>query len=187
MPNLKNSLLLSFTLLAASPLAADIRGLYGSDCLAMEGLSAKKDFLFKDQSMETVQTVYADLECGVPVYDFSFLGDYIHDADRQTLDHSYSSITLRALDERVTAAFNEVSLCGISDWVLNEAREVAGLECGGQHIPQAGTKVYDIVREAKDDKSRFEGLQLGLSSEAEDGLSAETRPTQLDPIVYQAK
>lgn len=167
----------------ATSAIAEVRGLYGSDCLSVEGLSAKKDLLFKDKTLETVQTVYADDVCESPAYDFSFTGSYALSEDAKGLDYTYSSIQLRPIDARVAIAFNEIALCGFSDWTMDEAKEVAGSDCGGQKIPATGTTVFDIVEESDD--TAF--VQLGQTNESHDGLSPQTRPIDLDKLIYHAR
>jgi hypothetical protein len=164
---------------------AEVRGLYGSDCLSIDGLSAKKDLLFKDKTLETVQTVYSDDVCDSPAYDFSFVGSYALNpsVDANGLDYSYTSIKLRPIDARVAVAFNEIALCGFSDWTMDESKEVAGSNCGGQKIPTTGTTVFDIVQESAD--SAY--VQLGQSNEIYDGLSAGKRPIDLDSLIYHAR
>ncbi|MBC7533910.1 MAG: hypothetical protein H7318_20275 [Oligoflexus sp.] len=183
MPNYKSSFALAMSLMASSPVIAEVRGLYGSDCMQAQGLSAKKDLFFQNQSMENVQTVYADETCAMPVYDFSFVGNFSLDENGRSLDYLYSSIKLRALDARVAEAFNQVALCGYSDWTVNSSREVAGKDCGGQKIPEPGTAVYDLVHESEDQAS----IQLGRTSENLDGRSTEARPDELDTLIYTAK
>lgn len=183
MPNYKSSVALAMSLLVSSHAIAEVRGLYGSECMPAQGLSAKKDLFFQDKSLENVQTVYADDACITPVYDFSFVGSYAVDESGHNLDYHYASIKLRALDPRIADAFNQVTLCGYSNWTVNDAHEVAGKDCGGQMIPAPGTEVFDLVQESDDQAS----IQLGRTSETRDGLSFEARPDELDALTYRAK
>ena len=162
---------------------AEIRGLYGTHCLEGSGVSAIKDLLLREQSLEIVQTIYADLHCMTPSYDFSFSGPYDLDEGLGHLNYAYGSIKLQALDETSVATFNRTALCGLSDWRINEPREVSGLDCGEQLIPERDSRAYDRIRERSEDKS----VQLGLISDLEDGLSEEARPSELESLIYYPK
>ncbi len=177
----RNALL--FCALAPWPLKAEIRGLYGTNCLEGHGVSAIKDLLFREQTMETVQTIYSDAHCEVPAYDFSFSGPYDLDTLSRFLNYAYTSIKLGALSEETVAKFNQEALCGITDWQINQAREVSGLNCGGQIIPEKGTRAFDIIRERATDDS----VQLGLIGETTDGLSPEKRPKEFEELSYYPK
>ena len=159
---------------------AEIRGLYGTNCLEHAGISAVKDMILREQTMEIVQTVYSDLSCALPSYDFSFSGPYDLDATNGFLNYGYASIKLQALDEKLVQRFNETLLCGFSDWQLNVPKEVSGLECGGQLIPASGSRAYDRIKSRPEDES----IQLGLITETEDGLSEESRPSQFESLSF---
>lgn len=163
-----------------------IRGLYGSNCLEGSGVSAVKDLLLREETMETVQTVYSDLNCERPSYDFSFSGPYDYDPLTGFLNYSYASIKLQALDPQVVEQFNESALCGFNDWVLNKAKEVTGLDCGGQLIPARNTEAFDLLRPVADG-AVTPSIQLGLISDLDDGLSPETRPSQTESLIYYPK
>ncbi len=169
--------------LAPWPLNAEIRGLYGTNCLEGHGVSAVKDILFREQAMETVHTIYSDAHCELPAYDFSFSGPYDLDTLSTFLNYAYTSIKLQALSEETVAKFNATSICGISDWQLNKPREVSGLDCNGQGIPVSGTRAFDIVRERAIDDS----IQLGLIRDDQDGLSPEERPQTFEDLIYYPK
>lgn len=159
---------------------AEIRGLYGTNCLEGAGLSAVKDMILREQTMEIVQTVYSDLLCTSPSYDFSFSGPYDLDETTGFLNYGYASIKLQALDGKLVQRFNETLLCGYGDWQLNVPKEVTGLDCGGQLIPARGSRAFDRIRSGPEDES----IQLGLISETEDGLSEETRPTEFESLSF---
>ncbi|MES2746709.1 MAG: hypothetical protein V4655_14850 [Bdellovibrionota bacterium] len=164
---------------------AEVRGLYGTNCLEGNGASAIKDLLLRGQTMETVQTVYSDLHCESPSYDFSFSGPFEYNVVSGFFDYEYASIKLQVLDQNVVQQFNEAELCGIKDWTIGAPREVSGLDCGGQLIPSIGTKAYDLIHEnvSESDPS----IQLGLISELQDGLSSDARPTKTEDLIYYPK
>lgn len=171
-----------FLTLTPSLAFAEIRGLYGTNCLEGKGVSAVKDMLLREQTLETVQTLYSDSACETPAYDFSFRGPYDLDQDSGFLNYSYSSIKLQALSLDVVERFNASALCGISDWAIGVAREVSGLNCGGQLIPFKNSRAFDLIKANED-----ESVQLGLIDDIEDGLSLETRPSALENLIYYPK
>ncbi len=160
-----------------------VRGLYGSDCLAVESISATKDLLFKEQSLEILQTFYADQSCERPTYDISFTGPYAINLDLSAVNYRYGSIRLRVLDATLLEPFNRMAICGITDWTLNAAREISGLECAGQTFPKAGTLIYDSIQE--DPKTG--AVQMGLGDDLHDGSSPEARPQAFAPQIFHAK
>jgi hypothetical protein len=168
-------------LLLSSPAWAKIEGLYGSDCLQVDGLSAVKDFLFENSRFEMVQTVFGDTACDGAVYDFSFSGPYVFDQVSSGLDLTFSNVRLTALDSRIVHAFNAVALCGITDWELEIPVEVSGLACGGQTIPGRDSRIYDIIREVEG------GVQMGLPEDLRNGSSPGKRPEAFDDLIYKAK
>lgn len=176
-------LILAGALIFSSPSWAAIQGLYGTECMESQGLSATKDLLFETDAsrLEIIQTVYADLGCDTPAYEFAFSGPFLLDHETGFLDYTFHSIQMRVLDDRIVMAFNDLKLCGIDDWSLDSAREVSSLVCGDMPMPAPGLTLYDIVTEIPD------GIQLGLATETLDGLSAEKRPVDFDAHIFIAR
>jgi hypothetical protein len=164
---------------------AEVRGLYGTKCLEGNGVSAIKDLLLRDEIMETVQTVYSDRFCENPSYDFSFSGPYVYQEETGYFDYDYASIKLQALDQKVVEQFNEVALCGFQDWSLGRPKEVSGLDCGGQLLPSIGTRAFDLIHEKG--ASSNPSLQLGRITEMNNGLSPESRPSEVEDLTYFPK
>jgi hypothetical protein len=160
---------------------AAILGLYGSECLKVESLSAYKDLAFDGETLKQVQTVFGDSKCHNPAYDFVFEGPYALDETLGFIDYKFSSIRLKPLSEAVAASFNHYALCGITNWTIGENQEVAGLNCGGQLIPQLNQSVYDRI----DDTDL--GIRMGRASDELNGSTPNHRPTALDHVVYHAK
>jgi hypothetical protein len=104
--------------------------------------------------------------------------------NRQTLgflDYSFSSVKLTALTTQVAINFNLYQLCGINHWVAGRSENIAGLDCGGQLIPDLDSPVYDRILESKD------AIQLGRASDELNGSSAALRTPALDDVIYRAK
>ncbi len=178
---LKSAAFVAALLLMGSQAVAAVQGLYGSECLSVEGLSAYKDLAFDGENLKQVQTVFGDQLCQTPAYDFIFEGPYLIDETLGVLDYSFNSIKLQPLTSEVADNFNHYQLCGIDHWVVSRAENVAGLDCGGQVIPGLETSVYDRIKENKDD------IQMGRATDELDGSSPEQRPTALDDVIYHAK
>jgi hypothetical protein len=160
---------------------AAIQGLYGSDCLHVEGLSAYKDMAFDYGTLKQVQTVFGDDECQTPAYDFMFEGPYSLDETLGFIDYSFTMIRLTPLNASVAENFNHYELCGIKSWEAGKGQDVAGLNCGGQTIPSLNTSVYDRIRDNKGD------IQMGRASSDFNGSTPNHRPVEMDVVIYHAK
>ena len=165
---------------SASPALA-LSGLYGTACLPVEELSARKDFVFSPESFEMVQTVFGDNSCTTPAYDFSFTGHYTYDPSAQTIDFIFETSLLTALDARIAEAFSQAVLCGIDDWQAARTEDVTGKNCGGQPIPGRDIRIFDKLNVAD------EGIYFGLTTNELNGTSPELRPFDWDVMLYEAK
>lgn len=176
----KSAAFVAALLLMGTPAQATVLGLYGSDCLLVDQLSAYVDIAFDGDSFKKVQTVYADLECHTPIYEVVYEGPYVLGEELGLIDYKVTSIRLAPLSESVTQKFISGELCGFSDWATAEGQNVAGLICGNTLIPPI-TVVYDRIQENKD------GIQMGRATDELNGSSPEQRPTALDDVIYHAK
>lgn len=179
--NMKSKVFAAALIWMGMPAQAAILGLYGSECLEVESLSAYKDLAFDGETLKQVQTVFADRECHNPAYDFVFEGPYSLDETLGFIDYRFTSIRLKPLSEAVAASFNRYALCGITDWAIGVNEDVAGLDCGGQLIPQLNIAVYDRI----DDKEL--GIRMGRASDELNGSTPNHRPTELNDVIYHAK
>jgi hypothetical protein len=178
---LKSAVFAAALLLMGTGAKAAVQGLYGSDCLHVEGLSAYKDLAFDEETLKQVQTVFGDQDCQTPAYDFIFEGPYSLDEKTGFLDYSFVSIKLTPLNSQVAENFNQHVLCGFDSWTSGESQKVAGLDCGGQMIPELGIPVYDRIQENQGD------IQMGRATDELNGSSMEQRPDLLDAVIYHAK
>ncbi len=160
---------------------AAIQGLYGSDCLHVEGLSAYKDMAFDGDTLKQVQTVFGDDECLTPAYDFVFEGPYRLDETLGFIDYSFTTIRLTPLSAGIAENFNLYELCGINTWKAGQGQNVAGLSCGGQTIPGLNTMVHDRLRD------NSVSIQMGRASHDLNGSTPNHRPVELDDVIYHAK
>jgi hypothetical protein len=178
---MKSTVFAAALLWMGSESQAAIQGLYGSDCLHVEGLSAYKDMAFDDGTLKQVQTVFGDDECLIPAYDFVFEGPYQLDETLGFIDYSFTTIRLTPLNAAVADNFNQYELCGISIWTSGKPQDVAGLNCGGQTIPSLHTSVYDRILDNN------VSIQMGRASPESNGSTPNHRPVELDPVLYHAK
>ncbi|MCX6131368.1 MAG: hypothetical protein NTX25_20190, partial [Proteobacteria bacterium] len=88
---------------------------------------------------------------------------------------------LTALDEQVAENFNQHQLCGISNWQVGVAEDVAGLNCGDKQIPALQLRVFDRLRAEGDT------IRMSRPSSEFNGSSEELRPRELDTSVFHAK
>ncbi len=161
---------------------ASVQGLYKADCLAIEaeGLSIGRTANFEKETAVQDQIIYLDLACEAPGYSFTFVGPYAL-AEDGTANFTSATIQLTALDERVASSFTAQKLCGVEAWEAGKPQEVAGLDCGGTQIPEAGSVSYDRVKEVEG------GIVFGAITDELDGTTAEKRPAEYDEAsVYKA-
>lgn len=174
-------LLLSLSALPAPRAEAAIDGLYGSDCLSLDGLSALTDLYFDEGSFELVQTVFRDDHCEEAAYDLSLRGRYSwQEASKEQIDFTFLSAHLTPLDQNAAKLFQLQALCGMRSWKAQTPLEVSGQRCGEQKIPAAGSQVFDRILIG------FDGLQLGLADPEFNGSSPDRRPRSWAPIIYRS-
>jgi hypothetical protein len=170
------SKLLALGALCVSSMAmAEIQGLYQADCWPVqeEGLSVGRSVDFGKETATQVQTIYGDLSCSAAAYSFTFEGPYSIAADG-AIDFTSASIQLTALDTRIAENFTANQLCGVANWEVGVAHEVAGLDCGGTQIPDANSVTYDRVKEVEG------GIVFGAVKDGNDGSTSEKRPKEYD-------
>lgn len=103
------------------------------------------------------------------------------------IDFTFSSVSLRPLDEAAALSWNLRSMCGIQSWRMGEELEVSGKECDflglGKPIkvPSSGDKKFGVFLLHEN------SLFLGRLSPERDGSSSERRPLELDPVPYQRR
>ncbi|MCX6131233.1 MAG: hypothetical protein NTX25_19510 [Proteobacteria bacterium] len=177
---LANSLVLG-SLLSAGVAMANIQGLYQSDCQKTpdQNLSAQLNVNFGQKNARQVQIIYGDAECQQQAYALDYRGPYTLDTDG-SLNLVLSTLQLTPLDARIVQSFNQAKLCGYTNWALNAAKNVAGLDCGGTPIPQSGTVSYDRVKEVEG------GIVFGELTEAKDGSTVAKRPVGYSDVVFKA-
>ncbi len=166
---------------SAPPVLAEIRGLYGSDCLNVAGLSAYKDLAFEQEQLTQVQTIFSDDACENAAYNFKIKGPYQLDMSRGALDYEIELVELTPLTEEIAEAFRDHHLCGLDDWELGVAKDVAGQDCGEQVLPPKQVKVYDRLMEDA------EGIRLGEAHDEFNGSSPELRPLSFDTVIFHPK
>ncbi len=168
--------------LASPALAlAQVNGLYGGECVSLDGLSAVKDVYFTPDSFEMVQTVFTDAGCQNPAYDFSVSGTYSFDPNTSAIDFHFEAMRMTAIDDRVATTFAEEHLCGLEDWRAHAALDVSGRDCAGQTIPQHNSVAYDILALSG------EGIRFGKLEPEHDGSTPGKRTRTWDTAFYSAK
>lgn len=168
-------------LFVSSASFASVSGLYQADCFQPSGeaISIQQNLNFGKFNARQVQVIFADAACKSPAYAFDFQGPYTLDEDG-SLNLTATSLKLMPLSAGVAASFNESKLCGLSNWSLNKAKDVAGRDCGGNEIPEVGAVSYDILKEVDD------GIVLGELTATKDGSSEAKRPEAFSSVVFKA-
>lgn len=100
------------------------------------------------------------------------------------IDFTFRKVHLILHTEETVRVFNERAICDLTDWKIDEAREITGRACkvfeNGSPliVPAAGKKVYGIYTIDSD------RLFFGRLTPERDGSTAGKRPEDWDPIFY---
>jgi hypothetical protein len=180
---------LSFLLISPVPASAgELDGAWKQGC----GPGIIKEEKFSGETAEYTETNFWEPTCKNAVVQTISRGKInLGEAVREpqgalSIDFTFSSVHMRPLYERTVEIYNKRHVCGISDWALNEEREVTGRECdffglgSVMRIPAAGEKRFGIVKVTEG------ALYFGRLTPEKNGLTPEARPVQLDPAPYRA-
>ncbi|MGZ3653117.1 MAG: hypothetical protein ACXWR1_17330 [Bdellovibrionota bacterium] len=133
---------------------------------------------------------YWDLECQRPAIETISRGLITpgealpQPAGANRLDFTFTSVSLRPVDDQSAESWNQKVLCGFRDWRAGEEREVTGRQCdffglgSVVQVPRVGDRRFGIVKQDND------ALFFGKLSPGHDGSSPERRPLELDPLPY---
>jgi len=109
-------------------------------------------------------------------YSFT-IGSPVGDENATEINYTVESITATPLTQDFADTLNTMAMGGISDWVVNEPRSIAGLNCNGELYHNTGYTYYNIFK--------INGNELYFGDEnTGDETSEDNRPTDLDSVVY---
>jgi hypothetical protein len=119
---------------------------------------------------------YSDSGCASLSHRATLNGTYSMSGQNIDLTTTTSSMTMLTAAQ-VTIA-NNTAYCGFTNWVINVAKDVTGLDCGDWSFNPAGMTFYDIWK--------VEGnfFYMGASDYTYDGLTPATRPITFSSSPY---
>lgn len=146
-----------------------------------------------------VTTHYSDSSCLQKALDLGETGTYtiggqVPNASRYELDRTLTSLTITPQNSTAVTNYNTSSLCGFSDWAIGVTKNVTGLNCGGDYLPAAGLKYYDVFIIWPYSVPATPGypgtgitagtLNFGYTDSTNDGSTPAKRPTSLTSPDY---
>lgn len=159
------------------PLAS---GNYETACEALPGTLSTRNFLTISASQAIIYSWLYDSSNCTPEHSAELKNTFTYTTTGANfgagiaIDLTVVSSIATLKTEARRNQYNASSSCGISDWAIGVPRSVSGLTCDGLKIPNIGDLIPGIYKITGDT------LRVGLPFEP-----PYTRPTELDPDVYQ--
>ncbi len=150
---------------------------------------------FRGGNYKHTSFIFTDSSCSQLAGEISEIGTYsIGSSTSQTgatitqLDLTLNTVTITAKSSSAVTNYNQLNKCGFSDWVIDVAKNVSGLNCGGAQMPVAGTTVYNIYGVVDIDNGstvKNGDIVFGSADATNDGSTSQKRFTQLLPPGYR--
>jgi hypothetical protein len=208
---MKNSLLLIFALLISACTKTEVElptvgslegGSWYVDCYQNTGGSFEtRTASFEGGSYEHVLSLYnSDWSCSQKALELRETGTYVIGGPAATgssmykLDNTITTLTIKPLTTIAVNNYNTSAMCGLTNWALNVAQDVTGLNCGAGTLPAAGTAYYDIYIIFPVDLPPTPGfpgsgttagtLNFGYTNSTNDGTTPAKRPNSVTSPDY---
>ena len=158
-----------------------IEGKWTSDCLKQEQSYYMNTMTIAGNNISQVGNSYEDSACKMKALEVGvestakYGPDSMQVAKAKELDTILSSLTLLVHDPRYISYLNSQKFCGYTDWAVEQVKDIAGKDCGGNLMPKVGDAYYDIYSLLNTDK-----LLTGKASKDFDGQTPEKRIRELD-------
>ncbi len=94
--------------------------------------------------------------------------------DIQFIDFEFVKAESTPLTRKGAGNNSYNSLCGFRNWKAGVTKDITGLNCGGYTAPDAGQKLYSLIKVAQDGDARF--MYLGTKS----SKTPENRPVDIN-------
>lgn len=184
---IRSGLLLTciFTVCEAAPVDS-LQGTWSSKCAADgSGNFNIETFVFKPKNATYSIKTYKDASCTQKIstldtYRNFKLGNAVPGlANTRELDYDFKSVTMMYNDSAMVNQANQSKYYGLSDWGMNQPKEVAGLKQNNSAFPEhsRGEKFFTIV-EIENDK-----LLMGDYASGK-GVSADTRLSKIYDVPF---
>lgn len=171
-------LLLPLAAFAHTP--ADFQGEWQQECRG----SKRKTEIFIANTVTLAEEYFPERICaGEPSVTHLSSGEFLLPG-AGLMDFRFSEVSVIP-GEKIAALYNEKAVCGLTNWEAGKSQDVTGLRCDffflGRPVPvpASGDMRYGIYA--------LEGnfLRFGRLSSQKNGLTPETRPTELDPEPFR--
>lgn len=176
--------------ITATPEELDGRWLTG--CLpsdVLEVTHTQREYIFnRIGDFDKVERFYNDDSCTEPVAEYKVIGTVktegkateANDAEAEQINFSINEASFKVLSENALTLMNGLSLCGKSDWKLNEEVTVLDANCLGSTVRKGD--VYFELYDVKEGQLYFGQNFVFLTK-----TSADARPSSLNLEVPFAK
>jgi hypothetical protein len=148
--------------------------------------SSLEAYRFDGANVTRMTRFYQSPDCsGDAAVNFEEMGDFNLHKDQQTadlgraIDIDYHTLKVQTLTNEGVAAANAIGLCGISDWSVNQQRDVTAqakdVKCLGTPLPRHNANIY-----------RVDAGVLYLGASTANPTDPSQRPTSLSATKYRA-
>ena len=169
------------TLLVAAPRSfaeSPLDGKWSMNCFSSGLFLESAEFASFTGTHETLQRVFYKDDCKTLGSVLTITGTIsivpLSNSNLQGINLKVDAATLVSNDSSFIMLLNLGGVCGLHGWKVGEPRNVAGLNCNDQRVPQVGEVVYDIFR------LKGDSLWFGDTSGGRDSTSEATRPINLN-------
>lgn len=152
--------------------ASELDGSWLGPCEAVTQGYARGNFTFTGNKFQLEVLHYPTAKCEGANIRIENNGTYSSAAP--SIDYIAGASFMTPLNAGTAITMNLLGLCGIRNWKANQAQEISGKVCDGKQVPNFNDPRYGIYSREDDT------LYLGKETEEENGLTPETRPTEID-------
>lgn len=164
--------------------ANSYNGTWLRPCSTTAGVgSAKHAILVDADNSNFVHTEYVYLESDTTCVGTRIMtAQYVGNFNARSASPGYEidvpnfSITFTVEEQNTLDSFNTASYCGFNNWVINVAKPVTGLSCGGALMPAQFYSIFKV-----DNNNR---LYMGALDASHDGTTPAKRPTTYESSYY---
>lgn len=134
----------------------EIEGKWMSNCYKLpKRHSVQTQLIFKNSKCNVISTLFADNECKIKNLNIHYDTAYeISNSfgEGEKFNYTPENIYLTIINPDVVEHYNKnfEAGCEISDWKLNETRDVSGKNCAGNKMYVKNLKIFDLYTKHKD-------------------------------------
>ena len=156
--------ILTLILISKFGLAETITGNWSTQCYKNKTEYQQLKIIFDNQYLKFAKKVYMEDKCKNNHSEYIWMAKYEIFKPKNfkfwNIDFELESVYLRATSKEAQESFNKEKYCGISNWELNQFKNVTGLWCGENRFGDKGFKAYNVLLQEKNK------LQVNLEASA---------------------